>query len=489
MFENGVFSKLVADGQPTGEVISVNRMLARVKGLEGASLNSIILFENGDRGLVRSIEDQFVVVLTLSSRETHIGLLAVLEDEVYKVPVGEALIGRVVNVLGMPLDGKGPIQTTAHGPVFTTAPGIVERKSLETQLVTGVSIVDSLFPFVQGQRMAILGDSKLGKSTFLRQLTMHNAATTKSTIVYVLIAKRQVDIDTLVADLTAADALKHTIIVVSSSFDPLVLSYLAPYVGCAMGEYLWQNGRDTIMIYDDLSNHAKVHRELSLLAEVSPGRDSYPGDMFFAHSSLLERAGRLKSNGATQTALPAVLTPNDDITAYLSTNVMSITDGQLIFDLQSFRKGIRPAVNVGLSVSRVGGSVQSIPWKNLSTALFKKLADYRQAAEFAQFGSELSDEAQADLALGKLIYEIYKQPASEMYDVMSQFLMLGAAIRSGGRVQLNVSLLKEQARKSAPGLNFETDLTQKIDELLQVTSINQTTAPSPTPAAKQEVST
>lgn len=471
MFDNQVFAKLVSDGRPTGEVVAVNHMLTKVKGLQGSSVNSLILFANGEQGIVRSIDDQITTVLSLAAHETPIGVLAVLEDVVYRTPVGDGFIGRVVNILGQPLDGKGPINAAAQGVVFHPAPGIIERKALDAQLVTGVAVIDALFPFVQGQRMAVLGDSKSGKSTFLRQLTEHQAKTTDGIIIQVLISKRQVDIDSLILDLTNSGAMEKTIIVVSSSFDSLALSYLAPYVGCAIGEYLWENGRNTIMIYDDLSSHAKVYRELSLLAEVSPGRDSYPGDMFYAHSSLLERAGRLAKNGACQAALPVILTPNDDITAYLPTSVMSITDGQLIFDLQSFRKGIRPAVNVGLSVSRVGGKVQSHRWKDLATTLFRKLASYRQAAEFAQFGSELTEEAQADLALGKLIYDIYKQTPQELYNTNEQYLMLASAIKSGGKAQLNVPLLKQQAIQLASSAKTEDELEAMLPGLITATTI------------------
>jgi F-type H+-transporting ATPase subunit alpha len=286
-----------------------------------------------------------------------------------------------------------------------------------------------------------------------------------------MIAKRQVDVDRLVGGLNETGAIKNCIVVVASSFDSLAQSYLAPYVACAMAEYLWHHDRDVIVIYDDLSNHAKVYREMSLLAEVSPGRDSYPGDMFYSHSSLLERAGKMSSNGKTLTALPVVLTPNDDVTAYLPTNVMSITDGQIIFDLLSFRKGIRPAVNVGLSVSRVGGRVQNAGWKDLSGRLFRKLADYRQAAEFAQFGSELAVQSQADLALGQLIYEVYKQTPQELFDLNTQYLMLAVVMASEGRSSLNVTMLKQMAGQEAAAIKSDADLAGAVEKLLAATTI------------------
>lgn len=470
MYDNPGFAQLISTGRPIGEVVGVNSLLATVKGLEGAAINSLIMFENGDRGLVRAINDQTVTVLTLSPRGIPLGTVAALESEVYKVGVGDGLIGRIINVLGEPLDGKGPVQVSAEASVFAEAPGIAERRELDTQLVTGVTIVDSLFPFVLGQRIAILGDNKSGKSTFLRQVTRQQAAAGQI-IVYVLISKRQVDVDALILDLTASGALKQAIVVVASSFDSLSQSYLAPYVACAMAEHLWLAGKNVITVYDDLSSHAKVYRELSLLAEVSPGRDSYPGDMFYAHSSLLERAGKLAAGGGTLSAIPVVLTPNDDITAYLPTSVMSITDGQLIFDLSSFRKGIRPAVNVGLSVSRIGGRVQNPHWKDLSGQLLRKLADYRQAAEFAQFGSELSPQAQADLALGKAIYEVYKQAPGELYGLDTQYLMLATVVAAAGRVSLNIPLLKQKAAAVAGRISGGADPAPVVQELLGASTV------------------
>lgn len=470
MFDNQTFAQLVEDGRPTGEVVGMTGLIMRLRGLEGTSVNSLVLFEDGSRGLVRSIRDQITEVLALSVHGVPIGTLAVLEQPVYQTGVGEALVGRIVNVLGEPIDGKGPIAFSGYADVFAPAPGITERKELSDPLVTGVTIVDALFPFVLGQRLAILGDNKSGKSTFLRQLSNFQAKLGQI-VVYVLIAKRQVDIDTLVAELTASGAINNTIVVVASSFDSLSMSYLSPYVACAMAEYLWKAGKNVIIIYDDLSNHAKIYRELSLLAEDSPGRDSYPGDVFYAHSSLLERAGKLAAGPGTLSSLAVILTPNDDITAYLPTSVMSITDGQIIFDLESFRKGIRPAVNVGLSVSRVGGRVQQKAWKALTGQLVRKLADYRQAAEFAQFGSELAPQAQADLSLGKTIYELFKQTPNELYDLTTQYLILAVALAAGGRVSLNSALLKQQAVARAAQMQSDQDPTPVVQELLAATTI------------------
>jgi F-type H+-transporting ATPase subunit alpha len=470
MYEDQRFEKLIADGQPSGQVVGANSLLIQVRGMKGVRVNSMVRFENGDRGLVRSLDEDTVEVLALSVGRVRLGMMVVVDQEVYHTGVGEGLVGRIINVLGEPLDGKGPVAVSAQAQVFAEAPGIIERTGLTDQLVTGVAIVDSLFPFVLGQRIAVLGDNKTGKSTLLRQLTTAQVAAGQI-VVHVLIAKRQVDIDQLVSGLQKSDALKSTIIVVASTFEALSLSYLAPYVGCAIAEHLWRQGKNVIIIYDDLSNHAKAYRELSLLAEVSPGRDSYPGDMFYAHSSLLERAGKLAKGGGTLAALPVVLTPNDDITAYLPTSVMSITDGQIIMDQQSYRKGIRPAVNVGLSVSRVGGRVQPPHWKELSGQLFRKLADYRQAAEFAQFGSELAAQTQADLALGKHIYEIYKQIPTEIYDLTAQYLMLATVLAAGGRATLNVPMLKKLSQERASSLKEGDNPASLIHELLAATTV------------------
>lgn len=465
MFDNGEFASLIQKGQPTGEVIGVNRFLVDIVGLDSAPVGGLVLFENGYHGLVRSVTEEKVVVLNLDSESIPIGTIGVLAQDVFSVKAGKALIGRVVTPLGVPIDGKGPVKLEANMPVFANAPGVIERAVQKQQLVTGVAIVDLLFPMVMGQRMAILGDSKAGKSTFLRQVAVAQRGT-NNVVVYVLIAKRNIDISTLVTALEESGAMANAIVVVASIFDSLVQSYIAPYTACAMAEYLWKNDTDVITIYDDLTSHAKIYREMSLMMRVNPGRDSYPGDMFYAHSSLLERAGKLASNDKTFTALPVVLTPNDDITSYLPTGIMSMTDGQLIFDLASFRSGIRPAVNAGLSVSRYGGRTQSTALKRMSVELFKKLADYRQALEFSHFGSDLSVESQADLTLGKQIYEIFKQLPDELYGLAEQQLMVQAVMQSQGRSRININQLKKLASKEAKNVKTEDDYLKALDRIL-----------------------
>lgn len=482
MFDNAKFQQLVEADQPTGEVIAVDRFIVLVKGLETAAAGSLVLFENGNHGMVREVSAEHVMILNMDGEDMALGSLVVIESEIMEVGVGDALVGRVVSAFGQPLDGKGPISLTETRPVFAKAPGVIERQQLNERLPTGTAMVDLLFPVVLGQRIAVLGDSKVGKTTFLTSLTVNQIGSSRI-VIYVLISKRQVDVDNLLMRLEATGALNHTIVVIASVFDSLVQSYLVPYTACAMGEYFWQSGRDAVMIYDDLSSHAKIYRELSLLSQGNPGRDSYPGDMFYAHSSLLERAGKLASNGKTLSALPVILTPNDDITAYLSTSIMSITDGQIIFDLETYRKGVRPAVNVGLSVSRVGGRVENAREKELTGKLFKKLADYRQAAEFSHFGSELASESLADLELGKGIYEAFKQTPEQIYSMNEQGLMLGTIIESAGKIKLNVDQMKRQAIELAKQVASESDITLGIQTLLADNTVQGSAAIKPTAPA------
>ena len=466
MFDNTQFQKLVEAGNLTGEVTAINRFIVEVKGLEGIRIGAQVLFEDGQRGMVREAYGNRVVLYNIDSEALSLGCLVVVEYDMVTVPVGKELVGRVISPMGVPLDGKGAIRTAATSGIFNPAPGIMDRKVLDQQLASGVTAVDSFFPIVLGQRIAILGDSKSGKSTFLSQLSANQKGTDR-VVVYVLIGKRKVDIERLLRDLEESGAMSNTIVVLANIFDSLTQSYLAPYAACAMAESLWYAGQDVIIIYDDLSSHAEAYRQLSLLQEVDPGRDSYPGDIFYTHSSLLERAGRLLTNDKTLTSLPVVLTPNDDITAYLSTNIMSITDGQIIFDLGFFRKGVRPAVNAGLSVSRVGGQAQTKRQKRLSTALFKALAKYHQAEEFSHFSSQLSKETRTDLTRGKHLYAALQQPPEQLLSLMQQQLMLEVIMKPEDDRAIDIAKLKSSVLAMAEAPADDAAYDAKEIELLE----------------------
>lgn len=491
MYDNARFQALVEEDRPTGEVVAVDRALIKVKGLEAVAGGALVLFDNGAQGMVREASESGATILNLSTDDVPMGSLAVVEDGIISIGCGDALIGRVVSAMGKPIDGLGPIGLTAHRPVFNPAPGVIERALLKDPLPTGVAMVDSLFPMVLGQRVAILGDSKAGKTAFVSQMVTSQRGSDRI-VIYCLIAKRKVDVDTLVSKLQETGSLHHTIVVVSSIFDSLAQSYLAPYSACAMGEHFWYGGRNVIMVYDDLSSHAKAYRELSLLARGNPGRESYPGDMFYAHSSLLERAGKLASNGATMSALPVVLTPGNDITAYLPTSLISITDGQIVFDLESFRKGIRPAVSRGLSVSRVGGRGQNSRQKKLTSNLFKAMINYDQAAEFARFGSEMAAESMAAVGMGKRIYEAFKQPPDEIYSLVEQEVFLTAVLKTPGNITFNVDPARRQARELAKTITTEAELDAAIAKVMADNAVHpfvEADEPDPAEQAKAGVAT
>lgn len=460
-----IFLKLVEASHPVGEIIGIDSFMVSVKGLQPTNVHATVRFDDDTRGYVHEILEDHVVVMKLDPSPLRIGMVCVIEAGDIMTPVGKNFIGRVINVFGEPIDGKGPIQPDGQWDVFHPAPMLYERELLDTPVETGVTLLDLVYSLARGQRMAMLGDSKVGKTALAAQVAI-NQKNTNVTVIYVLIAKRQRDVADLVTNLEKNDALKKAVVIVTNSFESLILTYLVPYVGAAHGEYFWHKcNMDTLVIYDDLTAHAQAYREISLIAGVSPGRDSYPGDMFYTHSSLLERGGKTESNHASQTLLPIVYAPGADITAYLPTNIMSITDGQWILDGQIFKDTMRPAISTALSVTRVGGVGQNKRQKAMADKLNLTLSGYRTAEEYAHFGTELSPQAQADYDKGKVLFKLMNQSIGEIYSFVEQQFLMNIVLESKPEEIIDVPKLKTQVRNYAPKLQEDKDMNGNFDEL------------------------
>ena len=394
-----------------GSIISIGDGIARVHGLENAMAGEMLEFPHGVFGIALNLEEESVGTVLLGDF-TNIkeGDTVKRTGRIISVPVGEALLGRVVNALGQPIDGKGPIATKQYSPIERLAPGVVDRQPVKEPLQTGLKAIDAMVPIGRGQRELIIGDRQTGKTAVALDAIL-NQKDTGVICIYNAIGQKQSTIAQVVRTLEEADAMRYTIVVAAAASDPAPLLYISPYSACTMGEYFRDSGRHALVIYDDLSKHAQAYREISLLLRRPPGREAYPGDVFYLHSRLLERAAKLNAanGGGSLTALPIIETQAGDLSAYIPTNVISITDGQIFLESDLFNQGVRPAINVGNSVSRVGGSAQIKAMRQVAGTLRLDLAQYRELAAFAQFGSDLDKSTQAQLTRGARLVEILKQ--------------------------------------------------------------------------------
>ncbi|MED4953363.1 F0F1 ATP synthase subunit alpha [Paenibacillus macerans] len=414
-----------------GTVIQVGDGIARVHGLENAMANELLEFENDVFGLALNLEESNVGVVILGPySEIREGDQVKRTGQIMQVPVGEAMLGRVVNPLGQPVDGKGPIETTEFRPVENNAPGVIERKSVHEPMQTGIKAIDSMVPIGRGQRELIIGDRQTGKTAIAID-TIINQKGNGVKCIYVAIGQKQSTVVNVVETLRRHGALDYTIVVTASASEPSPLLYIAPYAGVAMAEYFMYKGEHVLIIYDDLSKQAAAYRELSLLLRRPPGREAFPGDVFYLHSRLLERAAKLSDElgGGSITALPFIETQASDVSAYIPTNVISITDGQIFLESDLFYSGQRPAVNVGISVSRVGGSAQIKAMKKVAGSLRLDLAQYRELQAFSQFGSDLDKSTQARLTRGSRMMEILKQGVNQPLAVELQVVSLYTAVK------------------------------------------------------------
>ena len=414
-----------------GTVIQVADGIARIHGLENAMQGELLEFPGEVYGMVMNLEEDNVgVVLLGDSRAVNEGDVVKTTGRVVEVPVGDALTGRVVNALGQPIDEKGPIDTERYRPVERVAYGVIDRQAVDTPVQTGIKAIDSMVPIGRGQRELIIGDRQTGK-TAIAVDTIINQKGQNMHCIYVAIGQKASTVASIVKTLKEHDAMEYTTVVAATASELAPLQYIAPYAGCAIGEEWMERGEDVLIIYDDLSKHATAYRTLSLLLRRPPGREAYPGDVFYLHSRLLERASRLSEElgGGSLTALPIIETQAGDVSAYIPTNVISITDGQIYLETEMFHAGFRPAINAGLSVSRVGGAAQIKAMKKIAGPIRTELAQYRELAAFAQFGSELDDDTRERLAQGERIKEVLKQPQYQPLAVEKQIVIIYAVTR------------------------------------------------------------
>jgi len=436
-----------------GTVIEVGDGIARVSGLGGAMASELIEFppkpgrSRSVMGIAFNLEHDNVGVIIMGEyTDIEEGDIARTTGRIISVPVGEELIGRVVNALGQPIDGKGPIQCTKYRPIERIAPGVTVRKEVDTPVQTGIKAIDAMIPIGRGQRELIIGDRQTGK-TALAIDTIINQKGQNMICIYVAIGQKLAQVAQVVATLEKYGAMEHTIVVVASASEPAALQYIAPYAGCAMGEEFMEQGKDALIVYDDLLKHAWAYRQVSLLLRRPPGREAFPGDIFYLHSRLLERAAKLhpKYGGGSLTALPIVETQAGDVSAYIPTNVISITDGQIYLESDLFYAGIRPALNVGISVSRVGGAAQVKAMRQVAGKLKLEMAQFREVAAFAQFGSELDQATRRQLDRGMRIQEVLKQPQYEPMPLEQQVMIL-YAVTNGHLDEVPIEQIREWER-------------------------------------------
>jgi F-type H+/Na+-transporting ATPase subunit alpha len=461
--------------EETGSVLTIGDGVARVYGLQGAMAGELVEFTNGMRGVVLNLEEDNVgIAIFGSSSEVKEGDTVKRTKKVNQVPVGDALIGRVVDPLGNPIDGLGPIQSKTQNLVEVKAPGIIARKSVHEPLQTGIKAIDAMTPIGRGQRELIIGDRQTGKTAICVD-TIINQKGKDVVCVYVGIGQKASTIAGVVDRLRKEGALEYTIIVAASAVDPAPLQFLAPFSGCTMAEYFRDNGRHAVIFYDDLSKQAVAYRELSLLLRRPPGREAYPGDVFYLHSRLLERACKLNDSlgAGSLTAFPVIETQEGDISAYIPTNVISITDGQIFLESDLFFSGIRPAVNAGLSVSRVGGSAQVPAMKSVAGGIRLELAQYRELAAFSQFGSDLDEATRKTLARGQRIVEVLKQPQYTPLSVGVQVAIL-YAVTSGFLDNIAIERIKDYEQKLTQHLQANhKEMILKLEQRAKIKDIEE----------------